>query len=94
MEDIDNWERLPKGVTEHDQAYCAVTCGWVNTETRAEVLVFRAQETGLGDVTSKEWAITHPWEEGGNTKFQNSEEEAIETAIQWMKDHPRPTNVY
>lgn len=94
MNGIKHWEELPEGVLEGDEHYSAVEKGWVNTKTRAEVLVFRTAETNLESEISKKWAIAHPWEEKGNIMFRSGLEEAIEAATEWMEAHPHPTSAY
>lgn len=92
MNNVKRWEKLPECVLGGDEHYSAVEEGWVNKETRAEVLVFRTAETNLESETSKEWAIAHPWGEEGNMMFRSELEEAIEAAVEWMEAHPHSTN--
>lgn len=91
---IKHWEELPQAVVEGDEQYSAVVKGWVNTLNRAEVVIFRTEETTLGQETSKSWAVAHPWEKDGNMMFRDSREEAVEAATEWMESHPRPKRTY
>lgn len=87
------WEQLDESAFEGVE-YTNVTQGWRNTETDAEVTIFRVEGTGLEQVTEREWAVQHPDFENENTHFFDSEDSAEEFAREYIDKHPAPEAVY
>lgn len=90
---MDTWTELPD---EHfDNAeYRNVERGWRNTETDAEVLIYRVNGTGMEEVTDKDWAVQHPIMDEENVQFFDNDGAAEEFAIEYMENHETPPNAY
>lgn len=93
MGELVNWRVMDE--EEYDnQGYTNIHQAWRNTETDAEVCVYRTEGTEMEEVEeSEEWATQHPWDDG-NVEFFEDKEGAMEFAEEWMEEHPTPENVY
>lgn len=86
---MSNWTELPDSHFEGN-GYRNIQRGWKNTETDAEVLIYRVENTGMEDVTDKEFAVQHPLDGGENSHFFDDVEKAESYADDYMSDHPNP----
>jgi hypothetical protein len=89
---MDTWDELSADVLSGTE-YTNAKRGWRNTETGAEVIVFRVEGTGLEDVTDSEWAVQHPADKyDEHTYFFDSKDAAENYAGEYIRDHARPVN--
>ena len=90
----EHWEEL----SEEDWSgheYQNVVRGWCHSSTGAEVIVYGVAETGMEDVTDKEWAVQHPIDnEGENTHFFESIETAVDYSQMYINENPDPEAIY
>ena len=93
--ELSNWTKMPDGIDSWD-GYSHTVDGWKNTETDAEVLVYTVEGTGSEDLTEKDWALQHPWDDDiqEHTQYADTHDEAVGIAQEWMDDHPAPAFVY
>lgn len=87
---MSNWTELPDSHFTGN-GYRNIQRGWQNTETGAEVLIYRVKNTGMEDVTDKEYAVQHPLDsKGENTYFFDGIDTAESHAEEYMSEHPNP----
>jgi len=91
----ENWTELTdEELSGHE--YQNAEAGWRNTETDAEVIVYRTEGTGMADVTEKDWAVQHPFDEDtdDNVEFFDDRDAAVAFAEEYIDDHAEPPNAY
>jgi hypothetical protein len=91
---MEFWTELSDDVLDGAE-YTNAERGWRNTETDAEVIVFKVGGTGLEDVTDKEWGVQHPIDDDDeNTTFFESHDGAVAFAEEYVQENTAPENTY
>jgi hypothetical protein len=91
---MDTWDELSDDVLTGTE-YTNAERGWRNSETGAEVIVFRVEGTGLEEITDSEWAVQHPADEKDeHTHFFDARDAAEDYAEEYIDQWVAPENTY